>query len=91
MEATVKKTKKTADRQNGVLTARQIRNRVGDGWAIIENAEFNGCIFLRGKLLYHSSDKQQAHEEMRRRTEKDLFFKYCGKRDPNVAYLLNIW
>ena len=32
MKATVEKPKKTNERQNGVLTYRQIRNRVGDGW-----------------------------------------------------------
>jgi len=91
MEATVKKPKKTTERQNGVLTYRQIRNRVGDGWAVIQDPEFNGSILLRGKLVFHSKDRAAALDELFNRDEYDLLIKYCGKRDPNVIYLLNLY
>ena len=88
MEVTVKKPKKTAERQNGVLSFRQIRNRVGDGWAVIQDPEFNGCILLGGRLLYHSSDRKQALEEFGKYKNGHFAFKYCGKPDPNVIYVL---
>ena len=88
METTVKKTKKTAQRQNEVLTYRQIRNRVGDGWAVIQDPESNGSVLLRGKLVFHSKDRAEALDELFKRDEYDLLIKYCGKRDPNVIYLL---
>ena len=74
--------------ENSVLTERQIRNRVGDGWAVIQDPEYNGAIFLKGKLLYHSTDRKQALVEFGKRKEKHLLFKYCGKLDPNVVYIL---
>ena len=88
MEMTVKKPKIKAGSQNGVLSFRQIRNRVGDGWAIIENPEFNGCILLGGKLLFHSGDRKQALEEFSKCKNGHFAFKYCGKPDPNAIYLL---
>ena len=88
MEATIKKPKKMTGNQNGVLTERQIRNRVGDGWAVIQDPEFNGSILLKGKLVFHSSDRAKALDELFNRKEHDLLIKYCGKIDPNVVYLL---
>jgi len=87
MEATVEKPKKTVESQNGVLTYRQIRNRVGDGWAVIQDPESNGSILLRGKLVFFSSDRAKALDELFKR-KGNLLFKYCGKVDPNVVYLL---
>jgi len=88
METTIKKPKTAAVNRNGALTERQIRNRVGDGWAIIEDPEWNGSIFLKGKLLYHSLNKDEVVDEFCRRKEKHLFFMHCMKPDPNVVYLL---
>ena len=53
MTATVEKPKATKD---GVLTFEEIKEIVGNGWAVIKNPEFNGCIFLRGELYFHSQD-----------------------------------
>ena len=88
MDASIKTCKKTISQQNELMTERQIRNIVGDGWAIVENSEWNGSVFIRGKLLYHSSDREEALHELFKRKEEDLFFLYCGKPDPNVVYLL---
>jgi len=88
MEATIKKPKKIAGSQNGVLSFRQIRNRVGDGWAIIKDPEFDGCIFLQGELIYHSDDRAKVLKEFGRCNERDVLLKYCGKPDPNTVFLL---
>ena len=88
MKAAIKKPKPTAGGGNEVLSFRQIRNRVGEGWAIIENPEWNGAIFLRGELLYHSLNKDEAVEEFCKRKEKHLFFMHCRKPDPNTVYIL---
>ena len=88
MEVAIKKPKKTAERLNGVLTYRQIRNRVGDGWAIIKNPEREKGILMRGELLYHSSDRKQALEELGKCKNGHFAFQYCGKIDPNIVYIL---
>ena len=88
MEVAIKKPKKAAERRNGVLTYRQIRNRVGDGWAIIKNPVREKGILTHGELLYHSSNRKQALEELGKCKNGHFAFKYCGKIDPNVVYIL---
>ena len=88
MEVKVKKPKIAACSLNGMLTDRQIRNRVGDGWAIIQDPEWNGSVFLKGKLLYHSADHEQAYREYGKCKNGTFLIKYCGKPDPNAVYIL---
>ena len=88
MEVKVKKPKIMAGSRNNALSFRQIRNRVGDGWAIIKDPEFNGAIFLKGELIYHSKDHEQAYEEFGKCKDGTFYIKYCGKPDPNTVYLL---
>ena len=88
MIATLEKPNKTAERQNGVLTYRQICNRVGDGWAVIQDPVSNGSVLLKGKLVFHSKNRAEALDELFNREEYHLLLKYCGKRDPNIVYLL---
>ena len=85
MKTTVEK----AESQNGTLSFAQIKDIVGNGWAVIKDPVFNGCIFLKGELIYHSHDEDEAFEAMKaKRKEHRLYIKYCGKRDPNIVYLL---
>jgi hypothetical protein len=88
METIVKTRDNKGNKAVDILTKRQIRNRVGEGWAIIEDPEWNGSIFLKGKLLYHSLNKSEVVEEFCKRKEKHLYFMHCIKPDPNVIYLL---
>ena len=91
METTV--TKRT-DKTNGRLTARQIKKRVGEAWALLENPEYSEKqVLLSAELLYYDVDKKKVHEESRKYfgTRKNgghfaVFF--FGTPDPNVIYLL---
>ena len=75
--------------QNGMLNLEQIKDVVGNGWAVIKNPVFSDCAFLKGELFYHSLNEDEALEAMRvSRKEHRLYIKYCGERDPNVVYLL---
>jgi len=88
LNKTMKTTVEKAESLNGTLSFEQIKDIVGNGWALIKDPVFNGCIFLKGELIYHSQDEDEAFEEMRTSKEKDVLIKYCGERDPNVVYLL---
>ena len=72
---------------SGVLTFEEIKEITGNGWAIIKNAEFNGCIFIRGELLFHSTDPDEAYDKLKHMKEY-VFFLHCTERDPNVVYVL---
>ena len=87
MTGTVNPPKTTVEMPKGVLSFAEIKDIVGNGWAIIKNAEFNGCIFMRGELVYYGADKKDVYQRERRAGEKEVYFKYCGDRDPNTVYL----
>ena len=85
MKTTVEK----AESPNGMLSFEQIKDIVGNGWAVIKDPIRDGSILLGGKLLFHSSNEDEAVENMRiMRKEHRLYMKYCGERDPNIVYLL---
>ena len=71
-----------------ILSCQQIKDMVGNGWAVIRNPEYDGCIFLRGELIYYGYDKSDVYRKERTAGEKHVLYMYCGKRDPNIVYLL---
>ena len=91
METTIKK---RDTKTVGRLTERQIKRRVGEAWALLENPEFNEKeVLLSAELLYYNADRDKVHEESRKYfgTRKNgghfaVFF--FGTPDPNVVYLL---
>ena len=77
--------------QNGGLAFEQIKEIVGDGWGVIKEPVYDGCILLKGELLFHSDNEEVALDEMRvMRKEHHVLFKYFGERNPNIIYTLNI-
>ena len=56
--------KKRSSKANGRLTERQIKRRVGEAWALLENPEFNEReVLLSAELLYYNADRDKVHEE----------------------------
>ena len=88
MEVEVKNQKTATHRHNGTLSFEAIKSITGDGWAVIKNPEHERGILVRGELLFHSDNYQEAIEAWGTSREKFVGIKYCGKRDPNVVYIL---
>ena len=78
----------TAISHNGALNLEQIKDIVGNGWAVIKNPIRDGSKLLKGELFYHSQNEDEALEELSKCKEKHVSFRYFGKRDPNIVYLL---
>jgi len=78
----------TPDVTKEVMTWQQIKDKVGDGWAIISNPEFEGLNFVRGELFYYGYDKSDVYKRERTVGQKHVYLRYCGKRDPNVILML---
>ena len=76
------------------MTERQIKRKVGEAWALLENPEYSEKqVFLSAELLYYDADKEKVLDEMSKQfgTRKNgghfaVFF--FGTPDPNVIYLL---
>ena len=84
MQSTVKT---TADIPKRVMTCQEIEDFVGDGWAIIGNAEHNGSNLVRGELIYFGYDKSEVYQKKITTGHKYLSYRYCGKGDPNVILI----
>ena len=90
METTVKTRN---NKPLGRLTERQIKRRVGEAWALLENPEFSEKqVLLSAELLYYNADRAKVHEEVMkyRGTRKNgghFAVFYFGTPDPNVIYL----
>jgi hypothetical protein len=76
------------------LTERQIKKRVGEAWALLENPEFDEKeVMLSAELLYFDADKRKVHEKSReyigtRKGGGHFAVFYYGTPDPNVVYIL---
>ena len=88
MEVEVKNQKTAAHSQNGIISSEEIHAITGNGWAIVKNPVHERGILVRGELFFHSDNYIEALEVMGASKEKHLGIKYCGKRDPNVVYIL---
>jgi len=88
MTTTDKKSNTTVDIPKGIMTIEQIREIVGDGWAIIKDPTGDRKT-TQGELLFYTHDEDEAYEQLSIMRKKHyVYFTYCGKRDPNVVYLL---
>ena len=91
MEAAVKKRSNKAVER---LTKRQIKKRVGEAWALLENPEYSEKqVLLSAELLYFDADKKKVHEEMSkcfgtRKGGGHFAVSFFGTIDPNVIILL---
>ena len=90
METMIKTQRKNAV---GRLTERQIKRRVGEAWALLENPVYDEKeVLLSAELLYYNADKVKVHEEFRKQLSKQkkgsYAFRFFGTPDPNVVYIL---
>jgi hypothetical protein len=89
---TIVKTRK--NKAVGRMTKRQIKRRVGEAWALLENPEYSEKeVLLSAELLYYNADRDKVHEEVMkcRGTRKNggyFAVSFFGTPDPNVVYLL---
>ena len=71
------------------LTERQIKKRVGEAWALLENPVFNEKeVLISAELLYYNADKAKVREQMRKYKKGNFALFFYGMPDPNVAYIL---
>jgi len=85
METIEKMQNKTANR----LTEKQIKRKVGEAWALLENPVYNEKqVFQSAELLYYNADKVKVLEESKKFEKGHFALFYFGTPDPNVIYLL---
>jgi len=72
------------------LTYKEIKNKVGDAWALIANPEYsekNGKL-IRGILVFFDTDKKKVHEQSLNCEYKHITVRYFGEIDTNQIFVL---
>jgi hypothetical protein len=91
METSIKKPNNKAV---GRMTERQIKRKVGEAWALLENPVYSEKgVMLSAELLYYDADKAKVRKKMReqfgtRENGGHFALYYYGTPDPNVVYIL---
>ena len=89
MEVAVKTRKKAISGQEGLLTERQIKKKVGEAWALLKNPVYEKGLLVTAELLYYNADKAKVREQLRKREPGGHYAMfYYGTIDPNIVYIL---
>ena len=86
MEAIVKK--KHIDKQDSPMTSMQIRKRVGEAWAFLENPMYENGALTSAKLLYFDADKSKVMEQFNKYKKGHFAMYFFGTMDAGQVYLL---
>ena len=73
---------------NQVMTWEEIEAEFDGEWVLIENPETTPVLeILRGKVVFHSKDKQEVHEEMMELPKLNHAVMYIG--ETSMDFLIN--
>jgi len=73
-----------------LLSYNQIKEKVGDAWALIANPQYskkNGKL-KKGILLFSDTDKKKVHQKSLESEYKHITVRYFGEIDNNQIFVL---
>ena len=90
METIVKNCGKSKfiEKQDNMMTATQIRKKVGEAWAFLENPVYEKGILVSANLLYYNTDKVKVLEELAKHKKGHFAMLYFGTIDTEQVYIL---
>jgi len=74
--------------KNVNLTCRQIRNRVGEAWAFLENPVYENGALTSANLLYYNADKTKVLEQISKHEKGHYAIRFFGTVDAKQVYVL---
>jgi len=93
METTVKKnvSSKKSNKNSTTMTERQIKRKVGEAWAFLENPVYDDRgVMKSANLLYYNADKKKVWEHSRKYNKGHFAVFYYGTWDKNLLYTLSL-
>lgn len=74
---------------NDVLTMEEIEARYTGEWVLLENPETDGGQnVVRGRLLWHSPDRDEIHRKDLEFSPRDAAVLYIGDPPDDIAFVL---
>jgi len=75
-------------KNNIKMTTKQIKRKVGEAWAFLENPVYDRGILTSANLLYHSADKDKVLDLINKYEKGNFAIKFFGTLDPKQVYIL---
>ena len=74
---------------NEILTIQEIEAKFPSEWVLVENPETNAALQVkRGKVLWHSKDRDEVYRKARELQPKHSAFLYTGEIPEDMAIVL---
>ena len=86
MEAIIKSRHK--EKQQVSMTSRQIKKKVGEAWAFLENPVYERGRLVSANLLYYDTDKSKVLEQIPKHKKGHFAMFFFGTMDADLVYLL---
>ena len=89
MEAIVKMRpeKRTVGKQDMPMTFMQIRKKVGESWAFLENPVYENGVLASANLLYYDADKSKVMKQFSKYKKGHFALYFFGTIDTELIYL----
>ncbi len=72
-----------------ILTLAEIHDRYDSEWVLLEDPETTDMLeIVRGKVLYHSKDRDEVYRRMRELHPRHAAIWYTGKLPEDMAVIL---
>jgi len=88
MKTIVKNQDEVEHNNNINLTSRQIRKKVGEAWAFLENPKYEKGVLTTANLLYYNVDKKKVLEHSGKYEKGHFALRFFGKIDTKQIYIL---
>ena len=73
---------------DNIMTSAQIKKKVGQSWAVLKNPIYDRGMLVSAELLYYSSDKTKALEELSKCKIGHFAMFFFGTINKNQVYIL---
>ena len=83
MKTTIKK-----QSEDTAMTYSQIKRKVGEAWAFLENPVYERGMLTSANLLYYDSDKAKVLEQFDKYEKGHFAMFFFGKMDTKQVYIL---
>ncbi len=72
------------------LSYKQIKQKVGEAWALIANPEYSDKTgkLLKGELVFFDKEKKKVHQKSLTCNFKHITVRYFGEIDNSVIFVL---
>ena len=86
METTFKISKKEG--QNNEMTLAQMKKKVGEAWAFLENPVYEKGILTSARLLFYNADKSKVLEQFSKYKNGHFALYFFGTVNDKQVYIL---